>query len=295
MKILKIIIFALATITIIYSCSSPKDTSYSFFIAGHTYGKPFIENDGFHPPFKSKFDYIQSRTEIEFGVLLGDIVWLPSEKDWDEVDRDIETLGLPIYIAAGNHEMKDADLFEKRYGETYYSFIHKNDLFIVLNPNLDYWNISGNQLNFLKKCVIDNSNNVDNIFVFTHQLLWWDENNKYSEICLNSVEDRDSSMNFWTEVEPIFHNLPNNVVFCAGDIGANKKASDFMYDTYDNITFVASGMGEGPGDNFIIINVDENKNVSFDLICLDEDKLDCFGKLEDWKYTRKRLNNYRNL
>lgn len=282
-KVIKPVILSIIALLIFCSCSTQKVTAYSFFIAGHVYGKPFVENDGFHPPFKEKFDYIKSRPEIQFGVLLGDIVWLPSEKDWDEVDRDIEELGLPIYIATGNHEMKDAELFEKRYGETFYSFVENNDLFIITNPNLDHWNISGEQLEFLKETVKTNYETVDNIFVFTHQLLWWSDENKYSEIVLNSEEDRDENMNFWTEVEPIFSGLPNNVVFCAGDIGANQKASDFMYDTYDNITFVASGMGEGIGDNFIVINVDENKNISFNLICLNGEKLECFGKIEDWK------------
>lgn len=273
---------------LLISCATRKEEPYSFFIAGHTYGKPFVENDGFHPPFKEKFFYIKSRTEIEFGVLLGDIVWLPSEKDWDEVDRDINDLGIPVYIAAGNHEMKDTALFSKRYGETFYYFKKHNDLFIVLNPNLDHWNISGKQLEFLKKTIEEQAPKSDNVFVMIHQLLWWDDENKYSEITLNSLEDRDESLNFWTEIEPLFHGLQNKVFFCAGDIGANSAASDFMYDSYDNITFVASGMGEGIGDNFIVINVDENKNVTFDLICLNSDTLKCFGELTRYKIAEKK-------
>ncbi len=264
------------------SCRSTKSSSYSFFIAGHVYGKACVDNEGVHPPFKQKFEYLKSREEIEFGVLLGDIVWIPSEKDWDEVDRDIEILGLPVYIACGNHEMKDKELFKDRYGETYYSFLHNDDLFIVLDPNINRWNISNEQLEFLKGILVDNSEKVDNIFVFTHQLLWWDEDNKYSEFTLNSLEGRDENLNFWREVEPLFHSLSNNIVFFAGDIGATERASDFMYDSYDNITFIASGMGEGNGDNFVVVNVDNDKNVSFDVICLDEDDPNCFGKPLDW-------------
>jgi hypothetical protein len=266
MKILILLICSVTVLAIFNSCATPKPESYSFFIAGHTYGKPFVENDGFHPPFKAKIPYIKSRTEIEFGVLLGDIVWLPSEKDWDEVDSDIAELGIPIYIAAGNHEMKDSALFVKRYGETYFSFKKHGDLFIVLNPNLDHWNISGAQLEFLKKTLIENAAASDNIFVFLHQVLWWDEDNKYGNMKLNSLEDRDENLNFWTEIEPLFHKLENKVVFCAGDIGANSTAIDYMFDQYDNITFIASGMGEGNGDNFVIINVDEKKDISFEKI-----------------------------
>lgn len=123
---------------------------YSFFVAGHTYGQPGINNEGFHPPFKEKFEYIQSRGEIVFGVLTGDIVKPnPTEQDWDEIDADIIELGLPVYFAVGNHDMENRPLFESRYGITYYHFIYNSDLFIVLDPNIDGWNISGEQLVFL--------------------------------------------------------------------------------------------------------------------------------------------------
>ncbi|PLX07739.1 MAG: hypothetical protein C0596_09950 [Marinilabiliales bacterium] len=254
------------------SCKVNEQTEYSFFIAGHSYGKPFVDNEGFHPPFKQKFLSVQDSADLEFGFLLGDIVWIPSEKDWDEIDKDIEDLGLPVYIACGNHEMKDSALFVERYGPTYFYFIKNKDLFIVLDPNIDNWNISVEQLSFLKKVIKKKSKRVDNIFVMTHQLIWWDKD-RYPDIKLNSLEGKDENLNFWDEVEPIFHTLDNNVVFCAGDLGANTKASDFMFDKYDNITLVATGMGEGEGDNFVIIKVDNDKNVYIELINLNTDQV----------------------
>ena len=56
--------------------------------------------------------------------------------------------------------------------------------------------------------------------------------------------------NFWSEVEPLFHNLPNNVIIFAGDLSANREATPYMYYNYDNVTFIASGMGSGINDNF---------------------------------------------
>ena len=98
---------------------------YSFFVAGHTYGQPGVNNIGFHPPFKQRFSYIQSKPEIKFGVLTGDIVSpFPIAQDWDEIDIDIASLGLPIYFAVGNHDMENRPLFEYRYGDTYFDFIN---------------------------------------------------------------------------------------------------------------------------------------------------------------------------
>jgi len=55
-----------------------------------------------------------------------------------------------------------------------------------------------------------------------------------------------------------------------------------MYDHYDNITFVASGMGEGDGDNFVFVMVDDDGNVSFELIAINGDDIHALGKLEDY-------------
>ncbi len=254
------------------SCFLSKNTDYSFVIAGHTYGKPYVNNIGFHPPYKTKLQEYMLTSKVDFGFLLGDIVWLPTDKDWDEIDKDIDSIGIPFYLVCGNHEMKDSVMFVNRYGPTYYHFTKNHDLFIVLNPNISSWNIDGRQLQELKQILSKYSKKTDNIFVFTHQLLWWDYDNKYSDITLNSLEDRDENLNFWSEIEPLFHELDNNVVFCAGDIGATEKASDYMFDQYDNITFIASGMGEGNGDNFVVIKVDSDKKISFELVFLNSDK-----------------------
>jgi len=281
MKLLILILF-----TLVVNLATAQTNPYSFFIAGHTCGKPGVNNAGLHPPFKDKFEYIQNRTEIKFGILTGDIVQLDiTANDWDEVDTDIDTLGLPVYFAVGNHDMENRPLFESRYGITYYHFIYENDLFIILDPNINGWSITGEQQEFLENVVNDNYEYVDNIFVFFHQLLWWENDNIYANLKPNTWAGIIRPINFWTEIEPMFNQLPNKVIFCAGDMGAGWWSSDFIYDSYDNITFVGSGMGEGIGDNFIVINVDSSKVINYDLICLNDSILVCFGELTDYQLT----------
>ena len=276
------LVLTLILLGFISSSFAQDTTSYSFFIAGHVYGAPGVNNQGMYPPFKDKFDYIKGRNEIKFGILTGDIVSPnPIEQDWIEIDADIDTLGLPVYFAVGNHDMENRPVFENRYGKSYFSFNFRNDLFIILDPNIDSWNISGAQKDFLENTVTSNHQMVDNIFVLFHQLLWWEKDNIYFPVAPNSFAGKADTINFWTEIEPIFNQLSNNVVFCAGDLGAGSWSSNFMYDTYDNITFLASGMGDGDGDNFIVINIDSSKNIDYDLICLDEPILECFGDLND--------------
>jgi len=234
-----------------------------------------------HPPFQDKFDLINER-KAEMGFLTGDIVIQGSEKNWDEVDSVLNFLDDTTYFAAGNHDLTDRNLFESRYGNTYFDFTYKEDLFIILDPNIDQWNISGDQLIFLKDVINSKAAVSENIFVFFHQLLWWDKNNIYQNIKLNSKEGRADSINFWTEVEPMFNGLSNQVYMFAGDVGAGNWSDNFMYDHYDNITFVASGMGEGDGDNFVFVMVDDDGNVSFELIAINGDDIHALGKLEDY-------------
>ncbi|MEA3503843.1 MAG: T9SS type A sorting domain-containing protein [Bacteroidota bacterium] len=289
MRIIRLCLILGLILSVSFLKAQSNDNLYSFFIAGHSYGQPGVNNVGLHPPFKKKFEYIKSRSEIKFGVLTGDIVKpSPIAQDWDEVDADIVSLGLPIYFAVGNHDMENRPLFESRYGETYFHFIYQNDLFIVLDPNLDGWNISGAQLEFLENVVDENYQSVANIFVLFHQLLWRESDNIYSDIKPNSFAGRDETINFWTVIEPLFHELPNQVVFCCGDVGAASWSSDFMYDSYDNISFIASGMGENDGDNFVVINVNLNKTINYDLICLGNSMLNCFGELTDYQMSQEK-------
>jgi len=282
----EIVVLIVFTLLVTFNSYSQKDSiSYSFFIAGHVSGRTGNNNIiGIHPAFKEKFEYIQNRTEIKFGVFTGDIVSPhPVEQDWDEVDDDVNLLGLPVYFAVGNHDMENRPLYESRYGITYYHFIYSNDLFIILDPNIDGWSITGEQLDFLVDVVDSNYESVDNIFVFFHQLLWKPGNSTYSAVKINSYAGIVPPINFSSEIEPIFKSLNKPVVFFAGDLGAGSWSSDFMYDSYDNISLVASGMGEGVGDNFIIANIFEDKSISYDLICLNDTVLNCFGELKDYQ------------
>jgi len=252
---------------------------YSFFVAGHTYGNPGVVIEGLYPAFKDQFSIIKQEPEMKLGVFTGDVVRTATEENWDAVDIDIDSLGVPVLIAVGNHDMYNRYMYESRYGKTYFDTIVENDLFIVLDPNISGWNISGNQLDFLSNSVSVNYKKVNNIFVFFHQLLW-KTSGRYRFQKPNSAQGKADTVNFWSEIEPIFHNLPNEVVMFAGDVGAGSWSENCMFDNYDNITLISSGMGEGDGDNFIIVTVKSDKEISYKLIAL-QGEINSLGEIED--------------
>jgi hypothetical protein len=277
MKALNIVIIIFLSVKILFS-----QTPYSFFVAGHVYGVPGTSDLGVYYKLKQKFPYIQSRPEIKFGVFTGDIVGHPCVEAWDSVDADIEELGLPVYFSVGNHDMYDRILYEQRYGRTYYTFLFNNDLFIVLDPNLENWNISQPQLEMIDSAL--SINNFNNVFVFFHQVLWI-ENPIYDDLCPNSYEGKDDTINFYADVEPRFHNLPNNVYMFAGDVGATASSFNIFYDKYDNMHLIASGMGNGSEyENFLVVNVDSNKEVKIDVVCLNSESTYCCDDISSFDH-----------
>lgn len=279
-----IIIGSIVFLIGIIGCFLKPSKRYSFFLAGHTYGKAGVNNEGLHPPFVMHYKAINDNSSIELGFLLGDIVSPhPKAQDWIEVDQELESLSIPVHYVVGNHDMENRAVYESRYGKTYYSFVHKSDLFLVLDPNIDEWNITGEQLHFLKETLEAHRETADNIYVFFHQVLWFDQTHGYNNIHTNSMSGRAAKINFWTELIPMFDALNKNVFMFAGDLGAGTWASDVYYNQYHNITFLATGMGDGSGDNYIVVNVLEDKTVDFEMICLDSTDNACLELKKNWK------------
>lgn len=256
---------------------------YSYFVAGHVYGAAGDTIDGIYPDFVDEFESLNANPKIELGILTGDIVGPgPDTTEWDSTDQDLLLLNAEHRFVVGNHDMEDQALFESRYGPVYSSFVKNNDLFLLLDSQTDGWNIKGAQLAFVENELNDKADTVNNVFVFFHHLMFRTNSNRFNVITPNSGRGILYPQNFWTEFEPLFAALDNKVFMYAGDLGAGYWSSDFCYDQYDNITIMGSGMGEGPGDNYIIADVYESGAVDLHLICMEDGNENCFGDIEDY-------------
>ena len=252
---------------------------YSFFTAGHTYGNPNSPHYGLHYPFVDYIPTINNYPNMELGFLTGDVVVAGTAAYWDSAQVDIDKLNMPVYIAAGNHDIGAE--FVNRFGDYYFSFEHNNDLFIVLTPGLDSWNISGSQLEFLTNTLDSNYTIVNNIFIFMHELIWWSPSNEYQNIDINFEPHYPGSTNFDTVIKPLLLSFPNNITIYAGDLGCTDQVSPYMYHSFDNITLIGSGMGGGIRDNIIITDVYEN-SVHYNLVAINGDDPNSLGELTDF-------------
>ena len=249
-----------------------KPEPYAFFVAGHTYGVPDAESAGIYPPFKTQFPQLKT-SEVDFGVLTGDVVIHGSAGEWDNVDADLAELELPIYFAVGNHDMRDRERFVARYGPTYHSFEYQDDLFIFLDSELTTGTIQGAQLDFLKGALASGSPR--NIFIFVHRLLWVVEDSPYRVLIpqVNSVLEYDFHNDFWTQIAPLLEETGAPVYVIAGDVGVSSKMSLF-YDEAQNIHLIASGMGGSEEENYLLFKVTAEGAVQIDARRLDGRPLD---------------------
>ena len=254
------------------SCNR-DDEGYSFFIAGHTYGTPGSKYEGIYKPFKSN-KRLKECTFLPFGFLLGDTVVKASNHEFDILKNDIKSFrdNTKIFIATGNHEVgigpynAKRDIYIENFGAETYKYIeYKNDLFVILDTNINNWNLSNGQMLMLKN-LKSNERKYENVFIFSHQIFWIEDGNpEFLGLIPNSHEGRAKKLNFWKEVFPIAKEIGDNLFFFAGDVGAFNNKSEFFYRSISGVEFFATGMGGGQRDNFMLIHVDEKK-VNIELV-----------------------------
>ena len=271
--------------TLFFSCkkeenTAPQNTSYdyAFLVAGHIYGKPQGESIGFHPPFKDYFPQIKNTKRMEYAFYTGDIVRHNSVlEEWEATYADMLDLGLDYHVAAGNHDR--GSTFLDYFGSYYYSFMHGSNLFIILNTL--HWVIEDEQKAFLEETLAD-IDDVSNIFLFSHEVIWWGPDSIFQNIEVNNTGSFSGNSNYWEEISPVLVATEKPVYYFSGDVGATSVASPYAYHHYDNVHLVASGMGHGTDDNFLIVEVYPNGSVYINLIAL-QGEPDRFGDIREYE------------
>ncbi|MCF8358432.1 MAG: metallophosphoesterase [Prolixibacteraceae bacterium] len=249
---------------------------YSFLVAGHAYGSHSGENVGMHPPFVEKLYGETIRdTNIFVLFLTGDIVNHSNEASWQQVEAELAPLPFQTCYVMGNHDdnATGTNVFIEKHGSTWYAFSKENDLFVVLNSTISDRSVSSDQLEFLENLLLDNDGDDGRVFIFFHEVLW-NSLEKYKGVRSNSRSRYDQmhlKSNFWTEVFPLFSRYPAIEFYCfSGDVGGNTDAISLFYDKIENVTLIASGMGEVPDENYLKIDV-MTDTVMADIIPLNDD------------------------
>ena len=121
----------------------------------------------------------------EFVISVGDLIEgytedsAVLESEWDEIEGMIQKLEMPFFYVAGNHDLTNpvmGKIWQERLGRTYYHFLYKNVLFLILNSEDQFrgagrGTISDEQYQYVRKVLRENQQ-VRHTFVFMHQPLW---------------------------------------------------------------------------------------------------------------------------
>jgi hypothetical protein len=268
--VVKMLTLLLFTFCFFHS-ESQSDSTYSFLVAGHAYGAHAGTNIGLHPPFLNKLTENADSSIIAI-FLTGDIVNQSTSASWNQVELELSKLGLKSYYVMGNHDNNTLGhaVFKKKHSGDYYSFVYKNELFIILNSTESDRSISKTQLQFLDNLFSNTDAHWERAFIFFHEIIW-NSNIKYKLVKSNSRSRYDQLVNisnFWNEVYPRLTSQPEKKFYLfAGDVGGNTDAIAASYDHWENVTLLSSGMGEVKDENFLKVNVLPD-TVTFQLIPL---------------------------
>jgi len=128
------------------------------------------------------------------GGMVDPMVDKPVESLWQRFDRITEKLEVPVYDVLGNCKVtpfvsipkdKIASMekcFLDRYKKRYYSFEHKNNLFVVLDSEGFFknpWNIPGvvKQTAFINEA-LSQTEQYNNVFIALHDSFWLQDEQK---------------------------------------------------------------------------------------------------------------------
>lgn len=212
-------------------------------------------------------------------MFTGDVVPKNTQPYWDSAYSDLSHLNVPVHIAPGNHDR--GEVFDSKVNPAYYSFRDGDDLFIVLDT--EDWQVEGNQKKFFFKA-IETTEHVRNLFIFSHELVWWSPDNKYSKIEINYRPHYPGNTNFWDELLPKLQQLDYPVFWFAGDVGSKPECTPVSFSEEENVMLISNGVGSGTQDNTIIVDVSDQGEVSFRIIHINDPAYPKLGNVEEFRF-----------
>ena len=263
--------------------ASPEQ--YSFFVAGHTYGRPMHDGEvaqpGLHPPFAGALSGIAEEADMAFGVLTGDIVQTADTSFWRKALWQLEALPIPCYGAPGNHDIHGNIPFEAVMGSRYQHFMHGDDLFLILDSSTRPWQLDSAQTDSIEKWLTIPHQRV---FAFMHHMVWWSPDGPYSDFKPNWLGDRPDSSSFYPTLSQLLQQDGHPAYLFCGDVGVHQGYGLF-YCQEGDITLVGSGMAGQDWDHYLKVEVTEQE-VKIVPVGLGERSKDLPAHARDWSWCK---------
>lgn len=245
--------------------------SYSqekLYFIGHAYGNPSLKDQKLDP---SVLNFLKNETtKIIYG---GDFIY--DARDEIEIQNFLGFNKERDYVLIpGNH---DVTLKSFKHQKNRFEIKNKN-LFIYLNTNFKDINEVQNSVDFVSKTI--RKKKFKNILIFSHQLIYSKSN---FDIRTNSRDNYQPTNLFYDEIFEFLIKENTNIYIYSGDIGAFKYTPYCYFNKIKNLSFYASGLGNGSNNYCIEIKIDSNDNVSNLFVDLNTSKREKPERFSLWK------------
>lgn len=245
--------------------------NYSFVVGGHFYGNS-AANSGY--PASSLLGGLDRIKDFDPDMLFvtGDL-FLNVKHDSANYRRALfDRLPSPIYNAVGNHDL-DGDFYEN-FEPTFQYFFIGNDLFVVLNTELDNGSIEGEQYEMLSRALIEaEERDAHNIFIFSHRPIWAIGHEDIDGLLKNNTRSLTGN-NFNDDVLPLLIETQESakVYWFSGSMGGQAPAS-FLYHEEDKIHLIITAIRDTRRDAVLGVTVNSGK-AQFSIIPLGQSKVE---------------------
>jgi hypothetical protein len=268
------------------------DTSanYSFIVSGHFYGDQ--TNNSSYPAstILANIDLLNT-LQPSFLICLGDLFLDVDDYFLSNYQKSLfDKLNFPMFNAVGNHDLAHKNIYEQKFGKEYFAFKKGEELFIILNTELNDGSIKNEQLDFFKnELSIENLVNINNVFIFCHRAIWAENIEKYKNLFKGNTRSIIGSSNFNSDLLPLIATIPNskNVFWMTGSSGGGPAS--FFYDKNEkyHITFIHSAIRNTSRDAVLQVSITNGKVVlnGISLVGKDVKKIEEYN-LDFWQTTK---------
>ena len=246
--------------------------SFSFVSSGHIYGAANQSTPYPAATILTNLDLFEGNL---FFASLGDMYDVQNDNSINNLKKSfLNKINIPVFNAVGNHDIINVNGYKEAFNlnDTYFAFKYQNNLFIFLDTEKDNGKIIGDQRKFLENISNKSINTRTNIFVFTHRFFWKSDEKNYLFFRLKPSKITFNKENSITSMlKKIFIN--KKMFIYSGDLSQKQNLPAIYYKDDDNLIFIAIGNGDTVNDSLLQTNIDQNNNVTFDLVSLTGVKL----------------------
>lgn len=244
--------------------------STRIIVAGHLYGAH--SEDALIIPAKTLSDSVPEINKLspDLFIALGDLAQYPSNESFQKLHQNfLDKVNAPVLNTPGNHDFDNGRAFyEDEFGQTFYFIKYAQNQIVILDTEIANCFIVGSQREMLEKAIDSalRNDDIQNIFVFFHRVLFFDESLQLREkpngVCKygnNYTDLQDEIFIPAAQAKPVY--------LIAGDVGAFDGNLSPFYNNYPDIDLYTLAVGLGDSQSDVLLQIDIHLNeVDFELI-----------------------------